>query len=73
MKGSSFYMISTSLVTLPMNASASFIIQVTTSIHHTSMDMEFKTCAMQANKCNAHTNATYKFMSLLPLLVCFKF
>ena len=32
-----------------------------------------KTCAMQANICNAHTNATYKFMSLLLLLVCFKF
>ena len=27
------------------------------------------TCAMQANICNAHSNATYKFMSLLPLLV----
>ena len=27
---------------------------------------------MQANICDAHSNATYKFMSLLPLLVCFK-
>ena len=41
-------------------------------IHHTSMDREFRTCAMQTNICNAHINATYKFMSLLPLLVCFK-
>ena len=57
MKGSSFYMISTSLVTLPMHASALFIIQITTSIHHTSMDIEFKTCAMQANICKC----TYKY------------
>ena len=40
-----------------MHASASFIIQITTSIHHTSMDMEFKTCAMQANICKC----TYKY------------
>ena len=57
MKRSSFYMISTSLVTFPMHASASFIIKVTTSIHHTSMDIEFKTCAMQANICKC----TYKY------------
>jgi hypothetical protein len=25
-----------------------------------------KTCVMQANICNAHTNVIYKFMSLLP-------
>jgi hypothetical protein len=25
-----------------------------------------RTCAMQANICSAHSNATYKFMSLLP-------
>jgi hypothetical protein len=33
----------------------------------------FRTCAMQANICNAHSNATYKFMSLLPLLVSSNF
>jgi hypothetical protein len=31
-----------------------------------------ETYAMKANICNAYANATYKFMSLLPLLVCFK-
>ena len=58
----------------PMHASFHFINHfLQSSIHHTSMDMEFKTCAMQANICTAHSNAAYKFMSLLPLLVCFKF
>ena len=28
--------------------------------------LKFKTCAMQANIWNAHSNASYKFMSLLP-------
>jgi hypothetical protein len=32
----------------------------------------WKTCAMQASICNAHSNASFKSMSLLPLLVCFK-
>ena len=32
--------------------------------------LTFKTCSMQANIWNARSNATYKFMSLLPLLVC---
>ena len=35
--------------------------------------LNFKTCAMQANICNAHSNAKYKFMSLLPLLMCSNF
>ena len=34
---------------------------------------KFKTYAMQANIWNAHSNASYKFMSLLPLFVCSKF
>ena len=34
--------------------------------------LKFKTYAVQANIWNAHSNAPYKFMSLLPLLVCFK-
>ena len=33
---------------------------------------KFNTCAMQANIWNAHSNASSKFMSLLPLLVCSK-
>ena len=32
---------------------------------------EKKNCAMQTSICNAYPNATYKFMSMLPLLVCF--
>ena len=35
--------------------------------------LKFKTCGMQENIWNAHSNATYKFMSLLPLLVCSNF
>ena len=31
-------------------------------------NFKFKTYAMQANICNAHTNASIKFMSLLPYL-----
>ena len=43
---------------------------LTTSIYHTSMDiLNFKTYAMQANIWNAHSNASIKFMSLLPLFV----
>ena len=34
--------------------------------------LKFRTYAMQANIWNAHSNAPYKFMSLLPLLVCSK-
>ena len=52
-----------------MHASFSFHQStLTTSIHHTSMYIEFKTCVMQANIWNAYSNATYKFMSLLPYL-----
>ena len=45
------------------------------SFHHSNLQLayttqawilKFKTCAMQANIWNAHLNATYKFMSLLP-------
>ena len=34
---------------------------------------KFNTCAMQASIWNAHSNAPYKFLSLLPLLVWSKF
>ena len=56
-----------------MHASFYFINHfLQSNIHHTRMDMEFKTCAMKANICNAHTNATYKFMSLIdPLTMSF--
>ena len=49
------------------------------SFHHSNLQLAYttqawilklKTCAIQANIWNAHSNATYKFMSLLPLLVC---
>jgi hypothetical protein len=74
MKGSSFYKISTSLVTLPMHASDSFHQSFSiTRIHHTSKVSEKKAKLMQATICNAQSNAPYKFMSLLPLFVCFKF
>ena len=52
------------------------------SFHHSIVQLtfitqawmfKFNTCAMQANIWNAHTNTPYKFMSLLPLLVCSKF
>ena len=47
------------------------------SFHHSILQLtfitqawmcKFNTCAMQANIWNAHTNAPYKFMSLLPYL-----
>ena len=52
------------------------------SFHHSILQLtyitqawmfKFNTCAMQANIWNAHSNASSKFMSLLPLLVCSKF
>ena len=52
------------------------------SFHHSTLQLayttqawmwKFKTYVMQANIWNAHSNAPYKFMSLLPLLVCLKF
>ena len=52
------------------------------SFHHSILQLayttqawilKFKTCAMQANIWNAHSNASIKFMNLLPLLVCSKF
>ena len=51
------------------------------SFHHSILQLtfitqawmfKFNTCAMQANIWNVHSNAPYKFMSLLPLLVCSK-
>ena len=62
------------IIRYPMHASFSF--------HHSNLQLayttqawmlKFKTCAMQANIWNAHSNAPYKFMSLLSLLVCSKF
>ena len=61
---------------LKKKLSSNFIssFNLTTSIHHTSMDiLKFRTYAMQANIWNAHSNTPYKFMSLLRLLVCSKF
>ena len=48
-------------------------IKPTTSIHHTSMYIEFKLFKCKQAYLNAHSNATYKFMSLLSLLVCSNF
>ena len=54
----------------PMHASFLF--------HHSNLQLAYttqawignlKTCAIQANICNAHTNATYKFMSFPPTCV----
>ena len=58
------------IIRYPMHASFSF--------HHSNLQLaystqawilKFKTYAMQANIWNAHSNATHKFMSLLPLHV----
>ena len=49
------------------------------SFHHSTLQLsyttqawklKFKTYVMQANIWNAHSNASIKFMSLLPLLMC---
>ena len=62
------------IIRYPMHASF--------SLYHSNLQLayttqawilKFKTCVMQANIRNAHSNAPYKFMSLLPLLVCSKF
>jgi hypothetical protein len=48
------------------------------SFHHSNLQLAYttqawignvKTYGIKANICNAYSNATYKFMSLLPLLV----
>ena len=60
-------MISTSLVTLPMHASFHFINYfLWSSIHHTSMDIEFKTYAMQANICKCTYKCNIQVYELAP-------
>ena len=55
----------------PMHASFLFH-QSDLQLVYTAQALIFnlKTCAMQAYIWNAHSNATYKFISLLHLLVC---
>ena len=62
------------IIRYPMHASFSF--------YHSNLQLayitqawilKFKTCAMQANIWNAHSNASTKFMSFHPLLMCSKF
>ena len=48
-------------------------IKLTTSIHHTSMYIKFKLDKCKQAYVNAHSNASNKFISLLPLLVCSNF